>query len=198
MHLKMKILIQQSVFLILSLSSYLFAEPTYSGNVNLFLGAKALDTDFWGPLDEQAQVGFIIDWKKSDWPLSIAIDLLASSENQLYYDRALNTFFDVEGSTTELNVGIRKIWDDHPTARPYVGGGIAFIHAMVSLNDGAIKISDDNSGTGFWINFGVYWTLADSFNIGFDFRYSQARAELFGFTGDIGGGHAGFLLGYSW
>ncbi len=184
--------------LIITFQNGLIADSDYSGNVNIFLGAKALDADFWEPVEEQAQFAIIVDWKKKDWPVSIAIDLLASVDNQYYFDTMLGEFLDVEGSTSELNIGIRKIWDDHSTARPYIGGGIAFIHAEGIIKTNSIRISDDNSATGFWLNFGVYWTLAESFNIGFDMRYSEAKAELFGSSGNIGGGHAGLLLGYSW
>jgi hypothetical protein len=41
-------------------------------------------------------------------------------------------------------------------------------------------------------------TLGQSFNLGFDLRYSSADITLGGFEVEAGGTYAGLLLGYHW
>ena len=99
-----------------------------------------------------------------------------------------------ESKTSELNVGIRKIWDRSRHVRPFIGGGIAFITGEFS----GFGLSDDDSATGFWIGGGVYWTLAEHFNIDLEAKSSSANVTLFGVEADAGGGHFGVLAGFNW
>ena len=170
----------------------------WTGNVNAFLGAKALDEDDWKPAEDHDEFGILVDFKKKEWPVSIAIDLLHSEGDGSAYEPFSGLYIDMDGETTELNVGVRKIWDQHAYVRPYVGGGLAFISADVSGSSLGVIITDDDNAVGFWINGGVYWTLGTSFNIGLDLRYSQAEVSVFGVDAEAGGGHAGLLLGYHW
>ena len=164
----------------------------WTGNINFFLGAKVLDEDDWEPVDEQAEIGFLLDFKGKSWPVSIAVDLLGSyAEDDVYG-------VDIEGSTAELCFGVRKIWDSFEHVRPFIGGGIAFIWAEVEGERWGFSVSDDDTATGYWIGGGVYWTLAEHFNIGFDVRWSKAEVTLFDVDGEAGGSHVGFLLGYHW
>lgn len=54
----------------------------WTGNVNVFLGAKMLDKDDWEPVDEHFEAGVLIDFKQKSWPISIAIDFLRSSDEE--------------------------------------------------------------------------------------------------------------------
>jgi hypothetical protein len=106
----------------------------WTGNVNIFLGAKILDKDDWDPVDEHFEAGVLIDFKQKSWPISIAIDFLRSSDEEDVSVAVLNfgTFsFDLEGNTTEFNLGVRKIWDNPTVVHPFVGGGLAVISAEV-------------------------------------------------------------------
>jgi len=179
------------VFLIVC---FLFSAPNlaicgdWTGNLNVFLGSKALDEDEWEPADEQDEFGIEVDFKQHGWPVSIAIDFLSASGEGTY----LGTKF--ESETSELNVGVRKIWDKSPHARPFIGGGIPFITGEFS----GLGVSHDDNATGFWIGGGVYWTLAEHFNIGLEAKISSADVTLFGVEADAGGGHFGLLLGFHW
>ena len=163
----------------------------WTGNVNAILGQKTLDKDDWEPADEQAEFGVLVDFKKSEWPVSIAIDLLAS------VDEVTDGIITIEASTTEFDVGVRKIWEvTGSSIRPYIGGGIAFVGA--ELKETNTNISVDDNGTGIWLNGGIYWTLGQSFNLGLDLRYSQADVTLLGIDAEAGGTHVGVILGYHW
>ena len=61
-----------------------------------------------------------------------------------------------------------------------------------------LRASADDDAIGFWIGGGIYWTLGEHFNIGFDLRWSKAEVTINGVDGEAGGGHAGLLLGYHW
>ena len=164
----------------------------WTGNVNFFLGQKTLDEDDWGPLDKQAEFGVLVDFKQQNWPVSIALDFLGSTDETTEFGVT------VEGTTSEFDVGIRKVWEVAGSSiRPYVGGGLAFIRAELKATD-FVTVSVDDNGTGIWLNGGVYWTLGQSFNLGLDLRYSQADVTFFGVEGEAGGTHAGIILGYHW
>ena len=164
----------------------------WTGNVNFFLGGKSLDENDWAPVDQHAEFGVLVDFRQQDWPVSIALDFLGSTEE------ATELGLNVEGTTTEFDVGVRKIWGaEGSTIRPYIGGGLAFVNAEFKVTSG-FPVSDDDNGTGIWLNGGVYWTLGQHFNLGLDLRYSQADVTLFDVDVDAGGTHAGIILGYHW
>ena len=164
----------------------------WSGNVNFLLGTKSLDSNDWGSLDEQAAFGILVDFKQKNWPISMAIDLLGS------YDEETISGTKFEGSTSEFDIGIRKIWEvSGSSIRPFIGGGIAFIRGEIKASAFNTVTFDDN-GTGIWLNGGVYWTLGQHFNLGLQARYSQAEITILGVDGEAGGTHAGIMLGYHW
>ncbi len=164
-----------------------------AGNMNFFLGSKALDENDWEPVESQGEFGIMIDFGGESWPVHLAVDLMVSATEETV------GWFDYKGATTELDIGIRKPFDIG-NMHPFVGGGIGFMSGAYEV--GGIG-ECDGSGTGFWADAGIYWTLGTSFNLGFDARVSSADAE-FTCTGggtvdvDVGGGHFGLILGYHW
>jgi hypothetical protein len=175
------------MFAIVVVPSSSYAETT--GNVNFVLGLKMLDEDDWAPVEDQGELGALISWGKEGWPVHIAIDILGTSATEE------NLFFlaDVEGSTFELDVGVRKVWGKN-IVRPFLGGGIALITAEFE----AFGISDDDNAVGGWIDGGVFWRLGERFNIGFEVRVSRAEVTIFGVDAEAGGEHFGLILGFGW
>ena len=164
----------------------------YTGNVNFFLGQKSLDSDDWGAADEQGEFGVLVDWKQRSWPVSIAIDILVSA------DEVTESGVIIDAITSEINGGVRKIWEvTDSSVRPYVGGGLALISADLETR-GFNTVSGDDNSIGIWLNAGIYWTLGEAFNLGLDLRYSKAEVTLFGIDREAGGTHAGLILGYHW
>jgi opacity protein-like surface antigen len=90
----------------------------------------------------------------------------------------VNTEVDV----MELDLGVRKFWGKR--ARPYVGGGVAYIQlsASQSMNGdlgGGVRFSvpvvdEDQAEFGYWLNTGFAYLIGKHFNIGVDVRYSDA------------------------
>ncbi len=174
-----------------------YAQDLWSGNVNFLLGAKALDKDDWEPAEEQSEFGVEIDFKNQNWPFSIAIDILGAVGEGNEYSWAFGNM-NFESTTSEINIGIKKIWDKSPIVRPFLGGGLSIMTAEADVTVLGIKVTDDDNATGFWFGGGVYWTISNHFNIGLEGKYSTAEVTLYDVDGEAGGGHFGLLLGYHW
>ena len=169
----------------------------WSGNINLLLGAKALDEDDWKPAEEQSEFGVEIDFKHQNWLFSIVIDFLGAAGEGDIYDWDLGNI-QLESTTSEINIGVRKIWDRTQYIRPFVGGGLSLINAEAETSVLGVTISDDDQSTGIWLGGGIYWTLSEHFNIGFEAKYSTAEVEIYNVDVTAGGGHFGLLFGYHW
>jgi opacity protein-like surface antigen len=164
-----------------------------TGNVNFFLGQKALEEDDWAPLDEQAELGALFDFRQPDWPVNLAVDLLVSADSMT----EAFTGIELTASTVELDAGIRKHFESSGPVTPYIGGGIAFIQAEIEASYGSVSVTEDDSGVGYWMNAGIAWTIGQV-NLGLDLRYSDANATLSGYEVETGGTHVGVFAGYHW
>jgi len=174
------------------------AQDQWTGNINVFFGQKNLDKDDWEPVEEQSEFGIEVDFRKKDWPVNIAIDVLVSSDDQSIIDPFFGQV-DLEGKTKEFNIGIRKIWDEHSSVRPFIGGGLSYIRAEAEATiPGLGSASDSDTGVGIWLGGGVYFTLGEHFNLGVELKYSDADVTLFDVDAAAGGTHYGLLAGYHW
>jgi opacity protein-like surface antigen len=162
-----------------------------SGNANLFLGSKKLDSDDWEPLEQQAELGVMFDFNLADWPVNMAIDLLVSADTATIFG------VDIEASTTEIDFGARKYFDTGSSFSPYIGGGLALVSAELKATEGPLTISEDDTSMGFWVNLGMVWTI-NQVNFGIDLRHSNAEVTLYGDDAEAGGNHIGLLVGYHW
>lgn len=169
-------------------------------NINLFWGAKTLDEENWEPAHEQREIGFGIDIEREDLPVNIVIEYLrATGEGTAYLyiiDYDIITV-DAESKTSELNIGIQKVWRKSPRFRPFIEGGVSLIQGELRVTALGVSGSDSDSAFGLWLGGGLYWTFGN-FNIGFEIKGSSAEVELFDVNCDAGGGHFGILLGYHW
>ena len=171
--------------------------PSWTGNVDAYLGAKALDHDDWDPIEGQAAFGLLFDTRPRSWPISLCVHLLGSGG----YDKDDTTDVKTTGSTSELQLGIKKVFGDDGGGvfRGWVAGGVAIVSAARRIDPpGAGSTKDDDSGVGGWLGGGLYWTIANHFNIGPMVELSAAKVTLFGQDIQAGGLDAGILLGYHW
>ena len=172
----------------------------FSGNAYFFVGQKTLDKKDWEPIDEHPEIGAFMDFKKNDWPVSLAVDVLMSRD----VDNLLTQSFvnvEITGTTKEFDIGVRKIWGKQSILHPYIGGGIALIKAELEYdykNFGDGSVSFEDSGTGFWVDAGVHLYVNKSISLGAQIKYSQAEATILDTTGKIGGTHAGITAGLHW
>jgi len=175
----------------------------WTGNVNLVFGTNMLEND-WDPVDNQASFGVLLDFRRPHWPLNLAVDLLFS------WDDDSETVFipgpgvvnvDVTGRTTELDLGVRKLWEDFPYVNnltPYVGGGLAVVWATQQAD--GLSVDEDESGAGFglWGGGGAYFTLGDLVNLGVDLRYTRTNSVELIQDVNTGGFRASVLAGLHW
>jgi hypothetical protein len=181
-----------------------WAKSDWTGNANLMIGSKALNEDDWEPVDSQAEIGAEVDFAKKSWPVHLAFAALQSSDEDTFYtdfnDQMMRT--KIKASTSELRFGVKKIWDQAPVIRPYVGGGLAIIDAELKTSVGSGfqggSVKNDDQGIGLWIAGGIYWTLFNKLNLGFAVGYSKATVNLFDIDAESGGAHGAFCVGYHW
>lgn len=172
--------------------SPLMAEDSGStGNVNGYLGAKHLDEDDWEPVENQGAFGVLFDIRGRDWPISLAANLIGSGE--VDEDGPVDT----TGSTSELQLGVKKIWDFPGKFHLGLGGGLAIVSAAIEVDGPGPSTDDDDSGLGAWLSLDPYWTFGH-FNLGPHIAISAAEVTLFGDDKKAGGLHVGLALGYHW
>ena len=175
----------------------------WKGNVRISLGEKDLDKDDWAPLAEHQEFGVEVTWGKEGWPVLFATDMFFSDDEQTEAD-PLDPFnqvtvMDATGETSEIGLGIRKIWGKK-RFRPYLGGGLVLI--LAELNGERVglggDLNDDDIGAGVWVDGGTFWRIGPHWGLGIGARYSRAKVTLFGNDFEAGGRHFNVSWSYSW
>jgi len=185
------------------------------GEASLLLGQKALADDEFedAGADSAPQFGVAVSLD-FDWPVSLALDLLSSSDdNTLDLSSTFPYQIATDVETLELNLGVRKFFLKDTKWRPYVGGGLAWIDLDVDqVESGSFGpgteyettvVDDSDSGAGVWLDGGFLYRFG-SFHAGVDVRWSDASADLVpnGTTGsvdlDSGGIQYSAAFGYHW
>ena len=126
-------------------------DNNWTGNINFLYGIKYLDEDDWEPVEDQDEWGISLDFKMKDWPVSIAIDYLYSDDDTtgVYYVPGYgNITAKLEGETYEIDFGVRYIAEFSLLVKPFVGGGISYINAEVSVSTMGVSVSEDDSAVG--------------------------------------------------
>ena len=162
-----------------------------TGNINVTLGMNFMDHDDWEPVDEQRELGINIDLRANS-PVALTIGLYGSSDDDIING------YNVELSTSELRVGLKKIWEIDENISLFFSGGIAIIsvEAEVDLRPQYSKISEKDGNDGFWIGCGAYKTINNSLNIGAQVEFSSANIEIANENADAGGTHVALIVGY--
>lgn len=170
----------------------------WTGNLNILLGSKTLDEDYWAPAEEQETVGIQFNFKKDQWPVHLAIEYNQGSGNGIFYHHIWLQEVKVESDVMEVDIGVKKIWDTSPMMRPFLGLGGSFIKARLDLTNNVGIRTDSENTLGIWIGGGIYWTLVNNLNLGFDVKVSFGNVMLYGINTDVGSGQSALLFGYHW
>lgn len=184
-------------------------------NVNAFIGGKAMGNDDWGRYDDQAEFGVMADFKEKGWPVSLVVQGFYSADGESeshdtdYWGDGDDSYYyyGEEAYTSELNIGIKKIFNLSNAWNFYIGGGGALVKGGVEVTE--VEYIDDHyyyrdtdkeddTGYGYWAAIGFYKTFWRHFNVGLEVRYSDAEIKLFDRDTEAGGVHGGLVLGYSW
>lgn len=175
------------------------AQARYRGDLNLFVGQLWLNKGHWSPVDEQPELGLMLNFGEERAPIHFAIDVFASSKAVSNTYPAGNGR--VKGTSREIAIGVRKVWDQNPT-RPHLGAGATAISVSQDLDGPFGFVTNEDRAYGAWVDLGVSWRLASHLNLGIETRYSYALATVgSGSSGrevTAGGIHLGLLIGYGW
>ena len=163
-----------------------------AGAVHLFVGQKFLDEEDWQPIEDQFELGIDAAFGGDDWPVWLHVGLFGSNAED-----DIGVGEEIEGTTTELCIGINKTWTTNQF-RPHVAGGLAFVNTEVEFRDNFGSVSEDDSAVGLYLQGGGYWRLGSSFNLGGMLRFTAADVDVFGNDFSGGGVHLGLTAGWGW
>ena len=175
------------------------AGEEWNGNSNFGLGAKEMATRDWSPTESQGEFSMQLDFGRNQWPLNMAVDLLTAAAEEY----RLGTTTKVTTTTSEFAVGVRKNWD-FSGFHPFVGGGVAVVGASVETAGSGIC---EGNGTGLWFGGGGYFTLSNRYNIGLQYRHTDAKIEAVDIKCDYAATpvkldadaeHVGLMFGFHW
>jgi len=161
------------------------APSDFTGNISGALGGKSLDHDDWDPNQHQLLYGVQSDFRKTAWPISVAIDYMGSVGEKKRGGAHIT------GSTHEIAIGVRKVWESFGVVAPFIGAGPAVLVAQtqssVDFNGGHVITEDSDAALGVWAGGGLLFRIDPRFNLGAGVRYSHAREKLFKTNVDAGG-----------
>jgi len=180
--------------LLCSNSDPAFAVGDWTGHVNFFLGQTYLRSSDWAPVERQNAYGLEIDFRKREWPFNIAIDVIGSDQEEDSLVSGTGRVVQDSAEISELDLGIRKYWEQNTLFHPFVGGGLSLVTAEMQ----SLGVEDDDDGVGFWLDAGISLALTEHFNMGVELRYSMAEVTLLGENRIAGGFSVGGLIGYRW
>jgi hypothetical protein len=179
------------------------AEDSWTGNINLLAGCKALDKNDWEPTERQKESGVSVDFRKLSSSVAIVLGFIESGTEHTETFSYNGYVFDskMKSSTKEMRLGIK--WEPTTTIRPYLALGLAMIGAEAKItlsNDslGTTSVKVDDQHVGAWLGGGLYWVIANHLNLGIDLAYSMAKVTLFNQKLEAGGAHAALMVGYHW
>jgi len=175
------------------------AKARYHGDLNLFAGQLWLTDGDWSPVDEQPEIGLMLNFGEERAPVHFAIDLFASEKTASQADPVDDDI--VKGASHEIAIGVRKVWGQNVT-RPHLGAGATAISVSEErLGPFGVETNEDRA-YGAWVDVGVSWRLAGHLNLGLEARYSYAFATVGSGSSardvNAGGVHLGLLIGYGW
>lgn len=173
------------------------ADPSWTGNVALLVGGRALDEDDWAPVDEHGVLGVEVDLRPRHSALGIEIGAMGSAG---YEDDFQNSGIDIEATLGELYVGPRLTLDlADDVAHLYVGGGFSVVSASAEGTLGFLTASDDDVSAAAYAHGGVYFSLSPNFQLGADVRsLFGSDLDLFGVPLDADYAQVALLIGVRW
>lgn len=215
---------------LMSCSTPVFAQTGgIKGNLHLEYGIKELNNGDWGDatdgmdLGSQKEIAVVGDFSISGWPFHIAFGFSRSSDRNVE-SQSSTFFFDPQfgamnavytgkfsGSTTELQLGIRKYFPMVSLINLYMGGGFVQINAELkrdrrtNITGGGfppLSTEDSNSysdsDVGLWVDSGIVVSPIQNFIVGAKISFSQATVKFAGEKVEAGGFHFGIFTGLSW
>lgn len=166
--------------------------PAFAGgNANFLLGNRYTeDTNFWDEDEDQTVAGVMVDFGREGWPIHLCLANMDSWSS----DTGART-----GIISEIAFGIMKVWESAGAVRPYVGGGLAAVHAAFETDVAGGDLVRDDTAPGLYVDGGVFWRTGRRFNIGLGVRYmALTDVEIQDVSGDADYLQIHMLGGFGW
>lgn len=168
------------------------------GNANFIYGIRELHDDAWEPTDEQDVYGLTVDFGGKNWPVYLAISYFESEDEGELASFPILGAVDLESEMSEWDIGVRKIWQAG-SARPFMGGGVAFIDADAEVESALGTAADGDDTEGIYVEGGISWRLGEAFNLGVHGRIVEGTdVTIFDQEGDADHWQLGALFGFGW
>lgn len=170
------------------------AAEIIGGNINVLLGQRTMLDDDWDDFDVQDQglIGLNVDLQLPALP-GIEFGFMTSREEG---DTATS---EADVTLTDLFVGVNKTWNFPATpVHPFIGGGLTVRTIETDFELFASEFEDDDNDLALYLHGGVFWTIAEHFNIGVDVRVIVGgEMELFDDDVNANSYVTSLILGYS-
>jgi opacity protein-like surface antigen len=167
----------------------------WTSSIRVAFGLKALDEDLWFPSDIQDEISLLIDLGRKDWPVRLAVDFHYGSVTSEVTDGSEP--LDFETSSAELNLGLRYYYPLGKVVSLTMSGGLCVGWAEAALEGEGNRISESDSGLGYWLGWGFEFNLTAGLTIGLEFGVSDYDIEILDFSGNAGGDRIGFWIGWT-
>lgn len=167
----------------LALQSVANAAEVPGSSVSLFLGKNSMKKSDWEPVNEQSEIGVILDLGRED----SVVDLVAS-----YFAASDKASGNLKLETSEFAAGARKVFRIDSGIAPFAEAGLAYISAKSST----ASLSDADNAVGFWLGAGANFAVGDQVMVGLVARYSAADVTVHNVSRAAGGAHFGITLGF--
>jgi hypothetical protein len=161
-------------------------------NVKAYIGGKTIDADAWNTQDGHGSIGLLTDFNTGLYGLRFAVDLFGSGSEDSTSSQVKGTY------TAAAHFGVRKYFEVQSQWKPYFGGGVQWVYAVQTNDDGSGETEAEDMQTGQWLNAGVDYLLSNQITAGVDLRYATAKVELFGESVELDATAFGISLGYRW
>lgn len=100
---------------------------------------------------------------------------------------------------SEYAIGVVKVWEPKGAIRPFVGGGVAAVRAILTEDAVTVELVRHDTTSAFYLDGGVFWRTGRRFNIGLGTRLmSLARMEIGGTRFDANYLQVHVLAGFGW
>lgn len=161
----------------------------HANRLAFYLGGRKLDEDLYAPVDEQGV--FAIEYARETPGSAVGFELgLQGGREQ---DEVLGT--DVESTTSELYLGLRKSVPTGSLVRPVFGAGLALVATSIDV---AGFGDDEDASLAGYAHAGVLFDLTESFFLGLDLRgLFGSDIELAGLDGDADYAQLALAIGFS-
>lgn len=164
-----------------------------SASIQFLIGARALDEDYWAPVDEHGVLGVEFAWMASE---ILGFELGFSVSGQEEDISILNQIVTARGVTGEIYLGPRleAPLGDIPL-RLYFGAGPSVITGDFEVEGSGALVSDSDSSFGLYAHGGALFELGPIL-LGLDLRILRGtEVTLFGFESDLDYEQAAFVFG---